>query len=326
MDDDARDGLLLWTDAPRAGLLRGVAELVERGEGASAVRAVGGPRRSDAVELAEALGVEPWDDLRQMLIEHGGRGLLLATTQGVRRDDLELASEEGIDVLTLEPIAGGPGQVVPQAGVAESRGRLMQAPLMRYSPGYRSAADPFEALGPIGSLSITSVGPVEALSLFARLADAVDLAIALAGLPDQVDAVVCGALREPPEELRGLAGHLTASLNVAGRTGATLHLCDRVAHQRRAATVVGREGMLRLTDGGYRLYMRDAEPLEADEATEGRAPTLAALIAHQWRAMARRRAADPVDRRQVIACCQAILLAARTGQTEHTDKLMRLTP
>lgn len=313
---------LIWTDAQRTALWRRVVGLVE----GAAVRAVGGPRRSDAVELAEALGVEPWDDLRRMLIECGGRTLLLATTQGVRRSDLELASEEGIDVLTLEPIAGGPTEVLPAGGKRPGAGRLMQAPLMRFSPGYLAAADPVEALGPVSSLSVVSVGPPEALSLFARLADAVDLVMALAGVPDQVDAVVCGALREPPEELRGLAGHLTANLHIAGESGVTLHLADRAPARQRQATAIGRDGMLLLSDAGYRLFSGDNAPLDAADVHADAAEGLAGLIAHQWRWLAAGRQAAPVDRRRVIACCQAILLAARTGQTEYTEKLMRMTP
>jgi hypothetical protein len=196
---------------------------------------------------------------------------------------------------------------------------------MRFSPGYLSAANPVEALGPLASLSIVSVGPPETLSLFARLADAVDLAIALAGVPDQVDAVVCGALREPPEELRGLAGHLTANLHVAGETGVALHLADRAPARQRSAAAVGRDGMLLLADDGYRLFTRDDAPLDAADVHADAAQGLAGLIAHQWRFLAAGRQADPLDRRHVIACCQAILLAARTGQTEYTDKLMRMT-
>lgn len=322
MNETPTAGLLIWTDAFRGALLRRVAELLPDAE----VRAVGGPRRSEAAELAEGLGLEPWDDLRQMLIEHGGAGLLLATTQGVRREDLELAAEEGIETLTLEPIAGGPAQVLPAGGERPGVGRLMQAPLMRFSPGYLSAADPVEALGPIASLSIASMGPVGTLSLFARLADAVDLAINLVGLPDQVDAVVCGALREPPEELRGLAGHLTANMNVGGETGVTLHLCDRAPRAHRSATAVGREGLLALDDHGYRLFKDSEEPLDAAEDRAEAGEGLAGLIAHQWRWLAGGRVVGNVDRRQVIACCQAILLAARTGQTEYTHKLIQITP
>jgi len=315
---------ILWCDATRAPLVRRL--LVELPE--LAVLAVGGPRRGDVAELAESVGLTAYDDLRQMLIDHPAGYLLLATAEGFQTVDLATALDEAIDVLTLEPILSLSEAMIAERG-ERPVGRLMLVPGFRAAPAWLAAADPAQALGPVGSLAISSVGGRAQVSLLARLADALDLALSLLGLPDQLDAALSGPLTEPPGDPRGLTGHLTVNLHFADQAGATLQVSDRASVHRRSLLAVGRDATLILDDHRYQLFAHDhdeaADPLDQ---TEGPAPLIAdpaRLIAAQWRNLiAGRGQFRPYDRRAVIGCCQAALLSVRTGQSESTDKLLRL--
>ncbi len=309
----------IWTDAKRSALCRRVAEALP----AVRVLAVGSGRRSDAAELAEPLDAEPFDDLRQMLVERPPSHLLLATTVGVKRDDLRAALADGVNVLTFDPFAGNVDQVLSDDRNRDTVGRLVQAPLLRLTPGWRAAADPQQVTGPVRSLNITAVSPPEGGSLFARLADAFDTAIHLIGIPERIDAMLATTLPEPPQELRGLTGSMSVQLRYGDDAGATFQVSDDAAVWRRALVAVGAQATFRLHDAGYELFGPEAELI--DSATDLAEPDPAALIAEQWRWMITHRSGPaPVDRRAVIACCETALLSCRTGESESPDTLLRL--
>ncbi len=313
--------LLIWTEARRAPLTRRLAAAL--GDAVSIV-AVGGPRRGEVAELADTLGVASSDDLRQMRIDHPASHLLVVGAAGVKRDDVVAALAEGTHVFTLEPLAADADPA--GADVEPTRGRLRQLPLLRFSPAYLAAAEPTQAIGRVEAISIAAAGPADELSLFARLADTIDFAIALIGVPDQIDATLTGGLVEPPEQLRGLAGHMTVNLHAADRAGAAICVSDRSPVHHRRATVIGRTGLMHLDDHAYALHARaeGEPPLDEREGDAGPTDT-AALVAEQLRYFLRGTAQrEPVDRRAVIGCCEAALLSTRTGQSESTDRVLRI--
>lgn len=348
MADAAPPQLLIWTDARRVGLVERVAGLL----GPVDLQAVGGPRRGEVVELAQHLGATAADDFRRMIVETPAPYLLLATVAGVKAADIDLALAQGMTVFTLEPVATRSIPATTATGEAgtERPGRLLLTPLLRCSPAYLAAVDPLQATGQVHSLAITSIGTGEQATLYARLADAVDAALALIGMPDQVDAALAGPLAEPPDDLRGLVGHMTVNLHGADGSAACLHASNQSPIFRRSLVAVGREATLLLDDQRYQLYANampdDSPPGGTDGAVELDTPPqapanqpleqsgdagavvadYASLIAAQWRhviAQSADAAGLRVDRQAVVGICQTALLSVRTGQSESTDKLAR---
>jgi hypothetical protein len=314
--------MLLWTDAAHASLVGQVAGLLADRDLAS----LGGPRKGDLTELAESLVIESVDDdLRQMVLNAGAGDLLLATQAGVKLDDIQLALESGINVLTLEPITIQADRVIVDDRQKPGVGRLAQTPMFRRSPGYRAAAEPQEALGRIRSASLSSIGMPGVMSLVARMVDALDMVIALLGVPITIDAALTGPLVQPPEDLRGLTGHLSMNLHFADNAAATVQLSDRASVHRRALTVVADEGTLLLDDDRYRLYTAEGETLDETETDPNRHAEPPELIAHQWRHLgAVVPSSNDPDPRVVLGCCEAALLSTRTGQSEATETLVRM--
>ncbi|HEX7008814.1 MAG TPA: hypothetical protein VF184_02460, partial [Phycisphaeraceae bacterium] len=92
----------IWTDGEYAPQVRALLELM-----GTAVHplAVGGPRVGEVDELARSLGVDRFDDLRQMLVSHPAAFWLLACRASVDVEDLAGSLHQGTLVLSLEPVA-----------------------------------------------------------------------------------------------------------------------------------------------------------------------------------------------------------------------------
>jgi len=302
---------IVWTDAAGAPLV----ERVLGYQSDLAVAAIGGPRKGDLSDLAGRLVIdEVADDLRQMIINAGERDvdLLLATQQGVKLDDVRLALDSGVDVLTLEPLT-----------TQADRARL--TPLLRFSPGYLAAVQPQEALGPIRSIGLSSTAAPGTVSLLARLVDCLDMLIAWLGVPVTIDAALTGPLTEAPDDLRGITGHLAMNIHFADNVAAAVQISDRAAVTRRSMTVIGEDGTLLLDDDRYRLFTADGEQLDATETDRTHHADLAELIAHQWRhLLTTRPTGKQPDPRAILGCCEAAMLSARTGQAESTETLVRM--
>lgn len=310
---------VIWTDAPRVALARRVAARLDPVR----VIGVGGPRRSDIAALAEQLAVDSHDDLRQMLTARPADLLLLIANTAAKRDDVQHALAEGIDVVAVEPIAAQVESVIAESPAAGRCGRLTQAPLWRLSPAWLSAAQPQQALGRIRSVSADVLAPPDCGSLFARLAGALDTVVHLLGMPDGIDAALSSTLAGPPEDLRGLTGSVTAHLRYDRHAVAVVHVSDRASVWRRSLTAVGDEGTLIIGDHTYRLIGTGDAAI--DEALDLRPADPAELIAAQCRWLVDHRSPlEPVDRQRVIACCETALLSCRTGQCESPQTLLRL--
>jgi hypothetical protein len=318
---DASAPMLIWTDARRVPLAK---RLIDELGDVLSVCAVGGPRRGEVAELAEHVQIDAADDLRQMRLDHPSRHILLTSAAGVKRDDIAAALADGVTLFTLEPLGATVDVPLHQETPEPQHGQLIQLPLLRWCPAYIAAAEPTQAIAQAQAANITSIGKADDLSLFARLADAMDFAIHLIGVPDQIDATLTGGLVEPPEHLRGLAGHMTVNLHAADQAGATLCVSDRSPIHHRSAIVVGRTGVLTMDDHRYALHTESDEPLDQFEGDRSANDT-ASLVALQLRYhLSHALTRDAVDRRTIIGCCQTALLSTRTGQSESTERILRI--
>lgn len=320
-DENGQAELLIWAEARRVPMVQ---RLIDQLGDRVKIAALGGPRRGEVADLAESLGLAWGDDLRQLLHTRPAGAILFAGVSGVRRDDLAGALAQGISIFACEPLAGATEEVLHPTDTETAHGNLFQLPLLRMSQAFRAAAEPQEALGEIQAVQVTHVGQAQDLSLYARLADAMDFAVHLIGVPDQIDAALTGGLVEPPEQLRGLAGHMTINLRRADQASAMLCISDRSPVHHRGAVVLGRTGILSMDDQSYVLHTFDDQPLDESKAKS----TLldpAALIAEQLCYHLKHRVQrDTVDRRTIIGCCETALLATRTGQGESTDRILRV--
>jgi predicted dehydrogenase len=307
---------IVWTDPARLPLVQ---DVLGRMKGVQLV-AVGGPRKVNLTELAESYGAKAVDDFRAIVRQHAAKFLLLATSQGVTRADLQQARAAGMQVIAIEPPLMELAPLEP--GLPEV---LITAPWFRLSRSWLSAAEPQQALGQIRGMHLTQLAPPEAGSLYARLYDALDTLVHFRGVPESIDAALTGPLTQPPDDLRALTGHLTAHLRFGSDASATLLVSDRAAAWHRRLIALGSEGQLTLEDSGYRLITREGKELDSLAAHDAAPPDPAEMIAAQWQRHIDNPAALPAsDALAVIACCQAALLSCRTGEHESPAKLLHM--
>ncbi len=306
---------VIWCDPQWVGLLRRV---LQRMAGAPVV-AVGGPDKASANDLASGLGLKPFDDLRRMVVEHRAGYLVLAGQSNLGAAELKAARENGTTVVALEP------QVELIAGEDDAAPPVLYIPSLLQCPAWLSAADPMQVIGKPQSLQLMAMAPRGCGSLLSRLYEAMQMLTTLAGIPQSIDASLTGALSEPPEDLRALAGDMTAHLRLADNASAVLYVSDRCADWTRRLTLLGSEGQLFLEDHRYELVNRKGETVDALKCRRRQAqPDL--LIAAQWQ-----RHLDGIppttragDARVVVACCRAALLSCRTGQLESPGTFLRM--
>ncbi|MEX2673336.1 MAG: hypothetical protein WD294_14635 [Phycisphaeraceae bacterium] len=286
--------------------------------------AVGGHRRTGLADLAEAVDAPVVDDLRRILIERPPAYLLLASATGVTVDELRQARQAGTTVLALEPTLGSEQTHDDIANDPHSPPPPILGWWWRQSPAWLAAADPQQAVGSVRGANVVTLAPAYTASLLARLIDAFDMLVALMGVPESIDASLSGVLSEPPEELRGLTGHLTAHLRFADGASASLLASDRAANWQRRLTALGSEAQLELGDIAYRLHERDGKLIDSLEHLDQPLDAVDLLV-QQWRRIISGGVIPRhQDQRTLIACCQAALLSCRTGQLESPNTLLRL--
>ncbi|MBI1375285.1 MAG: hypothetical protein GC159_21410 [Phycisphaera sp.] len=349
--------VLAWTDPQRAGLVEAVLRrLVADGV---TVAAIGGPTRAGLSEFGKAFDLPVMDDLRQMRVAHPTSVVLLATTESVGRGDVQAARAAGAIVLMIEPplTEVGPPDATLWTPPAESTdaadtsapgatpgqsGRVMVTPLLRTSPGWRAAvdADAIAMIGRVRTVAVSVLGPTDLGGVYARLFDAMDIVHHLFGTADTIDATLSGPLTEPPADLRGMTGHLTAHLRFGSGASAVVQVADRAVTFDRFVTVLGDRGQLHVSDTAFDLVAREPQRESADDAAPAPADAPprslhvsldvstdpADLITHQWRLLRDRPAAiEHGDVRRIIASCQAASLSTRTGELESPATLLRLS-
>lgn len=329
----------IWAMPEQAELMSRIAE----GAGLE-VACAGSPARGQAGALAAAMKVSSLDDLRSALAERVADVVLIGSPGDFGADpdrpDAELvraAMSRGTRVLTLEPL--------PPSALLLARGGWMEpahapslngvtwCPTAGHSYGWRQMPDLRESFGAVRAMSVESFGSLADGTLGARLIAAVEIVLWMMGVPDAVDAAYVGpdggtvhAL--PGETLRDLRGTVTANLRFADGRAATLAASDGAGVWRRAATLIGPGGSVRISDDGLEWHSPDGT-LQDKSRPKVERPW--GLASHEVIAEAVTRTLDAsipdpgaAESIAVLLVAQAALLSARTGQSEAVETIRNM--
>jgi len=322
--------LTIWTDGQRAPLAEAI--LREMGQRLAPL-AVGGPRQAPVDRLAQTLDKPRHDDLRKLLVDHPAGYLLVTSMAGIYPQDLLTAREQRTVILTLEPAATSLEDLRTLGRPTSARGagksgapHIVLMPAFLQSPGFQRASEPDQNLGPRRLISIQNFALPDHGSLLARLFDSWQTVLHFAGLPESIDASLAGA-NTVPEELRQAGGRLAAHARMADGSGAVLAVADAGGGTPRRLEVLGQQAHLTATDNTYQLHHADGREIDS-HTSQTPAPEFVTLVADQWRGLMERPStnqptADPAEAR-ALACCQASVLSARTGQPEAPAKLLEM--
>ena len=309
----------IWTDAERTGLLSSLLDLM--GESVTPI-GVGGPRGTEVDRLAKSIETSPEDDLRKLLVDKPAAFLILGTMRDVAAEDLIAAARAGTTILTLEPIAR---ELRELDQLDEALGHIVLVPAFLRSPGLLRAADPRGLLGGRRNLAYHGGGPVETASLFARLYDAWASVLSFTLLPETIDASLVTPDGVVPSDPRKLTGTVSAHARIPDDTAAVVQVTDLAGTRRRTLDVLGDAAQLHVSDTGYDVCELDGTRLDHFDqaATE---PPFVDLIVAQWRRLidVPARLDSDTSPRDVLACCLATMLSARTGQPERPDGILQM--
>jgi len=317
--------LAIWTNPSSASLAAGVAEAL--GKKASVV-AIGSPSQSSLDALKSHTDASHEDDLRKLVVEHEADALLLTAPREIGHEEISAALDKFAVVCCTEPPADTHDALdrLPQPASPQAAGQLLFAPQFTRGPGFLHAAEPDEALGNSRTLRMTHLGTNER-SLFARLFDAWLAVLRFTELPERIDASLVGSALPSPQDLRAMAGLLAAHARTTDGS-ILIEASDNAAVPRKTLRVIGTDARLWVGSTGYQLYDNTGQPLDSTQE-QAKPPSTADLIADQLlRAIHGDNTTAPphIAWRQALACCQACLLSAHTGQPEDPQKLnaMRL--
>lgn len=296
--------------------------------------AAGGEGGSDLARLRDA---DTASDLRALLATTNARAVLIGDpgpfADGSSTADFRAvidAAQRGVTIIALEPIPPLSLHLTDPAWQNASdvaRERVVFAPLVRRGRAFRRAHDLLESFGPIEAVSIVTLGRSAEGSLGARLAGAADLLITLLGEPISVDAAHTPGSDDPatPETLRGLHGHLAATLRFGEGHAASLFASDRAAAWSRTVTLLGPGGRIVADDSRVDWFDAAGLHVESMAAEHPGDDLAAAIIADDIRAvLGEAPRSVPVDVAGVLATAHAALLSARTGHAEQPGEIRRL--
>ncbi len=308
--------LVAWADPGQAPLLR---EAVE--DGTLAMAAVGSPDTAGGTRLSEDFAAERALTLRDAILRDDVDMLWIASPQSIEKDERRLLREARAGTVTTEPLPASAADVLGDPDEARTAHFV---PLMRQSPGFERASDVFGTFGERhGANIVLGCGPGQG-TLFARLFDAMDLAVALGGAVEQVHAALWRPLGGVPETLRSLTGTLAITLRFRDNRCASLCVSDGAGAWLRRIVVVGDGGCLRIDDGGFEWIAPDGRTIDAHR--EKRTPSPGELVARQVRRLLEGRTEidPPPDAARLLALCEAARLSAKTGAPETPEKVMEM--
>ena len=308
--------LIAWAEPGQAALVRDAVE-----NGLLDLAAVGSPDTAAGTRLSETLVTDRAATLREAILRDDVDLLWLASPQEIDRDERRLLREARANAISTEPLPPSAADVVADPNEASTAHFV---PLMRQSPGFRAATEVFETFGERSAANIFLGCRPGQGTLFARLFDAMDLAEALCGGVEQVQAALWRPLGGVPETLGGLTGTLTVNLRCRDNHCAALTVSDCAGGWLRRIVLLGTEGSLRIDDGGFEWIAPDGR--QVDTHRESRALSPGELVADQVRRMLSTRADTdpPPDTARLLALCEAARLSARTGGTETPDKVIEM--
>ena len=155
-------------------------------------------------------------------------------------------------------------------------------------------------------------------------------ALTLLPMPEKIDA----SLADPqmtapgPGKLSLLTGRIAAHARIPEGGAAIIAVSDQHPDEWAVVSLSGAGGFMRVTADSYELHLYESDDREAsDQLVRGR--TVTDLAVWQWRRLLSRPDFTPADARaathdQVLACCHACLLSARTREPERPEKFLRL--
>ena len=324
----------IWTDAPRAAT---VLQVLKHMGAAVIPIGVGGPRLAQVDQLAKTFNCPREDDLRKLLVETPASFVLLATMRDVATEDLAYATASGAVVLTFEPIWADLDQLAQSGRTGKSKHQpiktesIVHLPRFDHCLGWARAADPMTVLGTPRLAAFSTYGGPDSPSLFARLYDAWQMLRRLAPLPESVDASLIGHDEHVPDSLPQMTGHLAVHARLTDgerNAAAVIEASDQVPAESRQLRLVADKGQLLVNDNSYALHDEHGQLLDALEPASPGAE-YARLIAQQWQRMLELSQTplphhDRAEDRDLLACCRACLLSARTRQPESPRKLLEL--
>lgn len=284
--------------------------------------AAGSPDPDAALALSRSLETERADDLRGAVRHHDADLLWLATRQPIEADTRRWIRERGLSTVSCEPRP----MAVADLLLNSAEGTTAHVvPLMRRSPGFRSAADALSDFGPWASaLVAVGCGPDDG-TLLARLFDAMDLLDDQFGSALGVQATLAGCAGAVPEALRDLHGHMTINARFADHRGAAVAASDAAGSWFRRVTALGPHGRLDITDDGF--TWTDPHGSTVDRGGSSHALTPGELIGlHIARVVRNLDAAEgpPPDAARLLALCDAARLSCRTGGSETPQRLLEM--
>ena len=282
---------------------------------------MGSPDTAAGTRLSEALAADRAATLREAILRDDVDLLWLASPHEIDKDERRLLRKARVNTISSEPLPASAADVLADPNEAATAHFV---PLMRQSPGFRAAADVFETFGERCAANIFLGCRPGQGTLFARLFDAMDLAEALCGSVEQVQAALWRPPGGVPNTLRGLTGTLTVNLRFRDDHCAGLTLSDCAGGWLRHIVLLGTHGCMRIDDGGFQWIAPDGRPVDAHRESRSMSP--GELVAHQVRRMLTTRAGTdpPPDTARLLALCEAARLSARTGGTETPDKVIEM--
>ncbi len=328
---------LVWANPNQENLARSLVAA-----GGLSVVAAGSPGRAHAGSVATALGVPPIDDLRAVLAQAGAPGgvpgdcpalLLLApasTDAGQADEDartLAAAAARGVRIITLEPVpsdvlelGGGAWRELETLGSASIR----MLGLPRLSPVFREARETLAAFAQPRTVVVQHWSAPHHGSLFARLVGAVDLAHALTGEAEVIDAVyvprgLAGRTATGGSGVLPFDGDLSASIRTSDGRAAIIAVSNAASRWDLCVTLLGEAGRLTFTDNAFTWLapdgtVRDEHRPPADDPGDHAVTLFAGTL---------RRVLDtaqpddgPLDVRSVLPVAHAAALSARTATAE----------
>lgn len=304
--------------------------------------AVAGPRVAEVSQLARSYDVPHLDDPRQLLVDHPSSFWLTTSMKLISLEDLARAMEQGTQVLSLEPFIeqmSDPDELSrKQTALRKQRskaavisaGHLVMLGSLVESPGFLATAGALDMIGTQRLLRIESVGPASQRSMFARLYDVWRSLLLTMPLPETIDASLADpqAIAPSPGKLATFSGRMAAHARIPDGGAAIIAVSDQHPTEHAVLALSGSGGSMRITPDSYQLHLYESDEKEAGDVLL-KSTTATDLGIWQWQRLMSRPQFTPADPRaalneEVLACCQACLLSARTREPERPDKFIRL--
>jgi predicted dehydrogenase len=284
--------------------------------------AVGAASATAGAELSAELGADRVDDLRQAILRDDADLLWLVAPDPVEADERRLIRERGLLTVSNEPRPVAIADVMREPREAETADF---APLLRRSPGYRSALDALEDFGAPRCIAVVAGCDTGQSTLLARLFDAFDVVDALGGAAEQIDAAFAGPRASVGEQLLDLHGSLTVNVRFAGNLCASIAVSDRAGSWFRHVTIIGDAGAMRIDDTSFTWRRPGDGNLETGGELGPRSPgeLIGLQIARRLENLDAGRDLQS-DTPRLLALCEAARISCRTGQGETPGKLLEL--